>query len=476
MSSASRAVNRLRKQYRNVLSRMRELNSRLGGSACEVPIPPLPCQLEQLEPRLLLDGDPAAQQAIELFSVSPALFVENQGQWADASVRFVHNGSGANVAMTDAGPVFQMFRQVPKEGSADGLKELLGDGSPDDGLPDDLPGQDRFDPEAYDTQVLQFSSSFVGANAVSPVGMQPSETVFNYFIGDEADWREGVASYEVVAYMGVYAGVDLHAWGKRDSLKYEFHVAPGADWSAIQVRYDGIKGLSINEAGQLVVDLGPDWGQVIDEAPFIYQEIDGQQVKVAGRFVLLDEWTYSFEITGECDSSRPLIIDPDLAWSTYLGGSGDDFSWRIAVDASGNAFVTGYTYSSNLSGGSNNAGTNNSLKSGQDAFVAKVTSSGSLAWATYLGGSGSDCAYDIAVDASGNAYVTGHTWSSNFSGGSNNAGTNNSFKGGDCDAFVAKVTSSGSLVWATYLGGSSGDYGTGIAVDSSGNAYVMGFT
>ena len=155
-----------------------------------------------------------------------------------------------------------------------------------------------------------------------------------------------------------------------------------------------------------------------------------------------------------------------LAWATYLGGSGSDSGSAIAVDGAGNALVTGYTSSSDF------AGANNSYHGGSyDAFVAKVTSGGSLAWATYLGGSGDDYGYGIAVDGAGNALVTGHTYSSDF------AGANNSFHGGTYDdAFVAKVTSGGSLAWATYLGGSNYDDGYGIAVDGAGNALVTGDT
>ncbi|MBL7132690.1 MAG: SBBP repeat-containing protein, partial [Phycisphaerae bacterium] len=337
-------------------------------------------------------------------------------------------------------------------------------------------GSDRFDPEQYETERFQFSASFVGANLVTPVGLEQSEACFNYFVGDQADWHSEVPAYEVVAYEGLYEGIDLYTWGQRDSLKYEFHVAPGADYTQIQVTYDGIAGLAPAEDGSLLVDLGEGWGGLTDDAPVIYQEVDGENVEVAGRFVLVDDWTYSFDITGAYDPSRALVIDPDLAWATYLGGSAYDDGYDIAVDASGCALVTGRTSSSNFTGGSNNGGTNNSFKEGSyDAFVAKVSSSGSLLWATYLGGSSSDYGYGIAVDASGSALVTGGTSSSNFTGGSNNGGTNNSFKG-SYDAFVAKVSSSGSLLWATYLGGSSYDYGRGIAVDASGCALVTGYT
>ena len=146
--------------------------------------------LELLEPRLLLDGVPAAP-AFELFDAANAIFAENQGQWSDESIRYAFDGNGANVLFTDTGPVFQLFGN---EGPAG-----------------------------------QFSAQFDGANNVSPVGLEQSQTVFNYHLGDQSAWRDGVATYASVAYMGLYAGIDLHTWGRRDHLKYEFRVSPGAE-------------------------------------------------------------------------------------------------------------------------------------------------------------------------------------------------------------------------------------------------------
>jgi hypothetical protein len=439
--------------------------SRRGfSSSPHAGIRPRRLRFELLEDRRVLSG--VAPQ-VELFSVSPALFVENQGQWADESVRFLHNGNGANVAMTDSGPVFQVVRRELIDDSAEhdhgGLKS--DEDLPSDGWPGGFRGSglDRFDPDRYRTETLVFSASFVGAVQTQPVGLQPSETRFNYFVGDEANWRSDVPAYEIVAYEGLYDGIDLHTWGLRSSLKYEFHVAPGADWSQIAVRYDGIERLSLADDGSLQIDLGGDWGILTDAAPYIYQTIDGREVEVAGRFVLLDEWTYTFEITGQYDVGSPLVIDPDLAWATYLGGSSNDWGYGIAVNVAGNALVTGRTFSTNFSGAYN------ASNGGLDAFVAKVSSSGSLQWATYLGGSRDDWGVSIAVDTSGNALVTGRTASTNFSGANN-------VSNGGVDVFVAKVSSSGSLQWATYLGGSGSDSGRDIAVDPAGNALVTGST
>jgi len=224
------------------------------------------------------------EQALELFATSPALFVENQGQWGDPSVRYLHSGSGASVAMTDEGVRFQLSREVAGDDETDPA-------------PDDEPWDDLLR-ENVERQIetLQFSVSYVSAATVEPVGLDASPSTFNYFVGDQSQWRSEVPSYEKVAYEGLYPGIDLHTWGPRSHLKYEFHVAPGADWSQIQVRYDGISGLSLTDEGALAVDLGGDWGIVLDDAPYVYQVIDTQKVKVDGRFVLVDDATYAFLI------------------------------------------------------------------------------------------------------------------------------------------------------------------------------------
>ena len=402
-------------------------------------------RLEPLEPRLLLS---AAEPTVELFNALPALFVENQGQWPDASVRFAHAGNGANVALTDMGPVFQVFRQ-----------EMAADAA--------ATSSDPLDPPDDVTHMLEFAACFVGAQAVSPVGLDPSGAVFNYYVGDQANWRSGVPSYQVVVYPDLYPGVDLHVWGRRSSLKYEFHVAPGADYGQIQVRYDGIAGLSVAQDDSLEVDLGGGWGTLTDDAPFIYQEIDGRQAEVPGRFVLIDGQTYGFELGMAHDPAETLVIDPLLAWSSYLGGSSLDRGNGIAVDGAGDVLVTGETESSGwVSGGSDT-----SLGGDTDAFVAKLSSEGAHLWSTYLGGESSEEGYGIAVDGAGDVLVTGTTQSSDWVSG----GFDTSLDGGT-DAFAAKLSGAGAHVWSTYLGGGSSDLGSGIAADGSGNVLVTGYT
>ena len=212
--------------------------------------------VELLEDRRLLDGA-VGQQAIELFRVSPALFVENQGQWADESVRFLHQGDGVNVAMTDAGPVFELFQREAAEETEEGW---LGQSAavPQGPSTATAPTGDSLrsatshsDDDRY--EYTQIPVHFDGANTVVPVGLERAETRFNYFIGDQENWHSEVPGYEVVTYPGLYDGIDLKTWGKRSHLKYEFHVAPGADYRQIQLSYEGIDRLWLDDDGAMHV-------------------------------------------------------------------------------------------------------------------------------------------------------------------------------------------------------------------------------
>jgi hypothetical protein len=395
---------------------------------------------ESLEDRRVLS---AALPQVEFFGTSPALFVENQGQWADASVRYFHQGNGANVAMLDSGVAFQLVRCEPladpeAEPAATSLARWR---------------NDRRGAPSASTELLQFSAEFVGAATVSPVGLRPSEARFNYFIGDPTNWRSEVPSYEVVAFEGLYPGIDLHTWGLHSSLKYEFHVAPGADWSQIQVRYDGIAGLSLTDDGALAVTLGDSWGQWQDDAPYIYQVIDGHQVEVAGRFELVDDVTYTFAVTGPYDATAPLIIDPDLAWSTYLGGSGNDRVYDLTTDAEGHILLTGTTNSSGWISGGYDTGL-----SGIDAFVVKLSPEGGHVWSTYYGGSADESGNSIATDSNGNVLVTGEAISSSTSS----------------NTFVVKLNSEGRSPSSTTLDYDRVDWGGAIAVDSANNVLIAG--
>ena len=308
-----------------------------------------------------------------------------------------------------------------------------------------------------------------GANLAARVeGADPLAGRVSFLTGAEENWRTGLPTYGAVAYRGLYAGIDMVYGGSGRNLKSEFVVAPGGDPLQIRVRYIGAGRVQIEGDGGLEIPLS---GEVLRErAPEVYQDRGGKRVAVKGGFSVAADGAIGFAI-GEYDRSLPLVIDPVISYSTYLGGSGADAANALAVDTSGAVYVAGFTASYNFP---TLAPVQAANGGGNDVFVAKLTAAGNaLVYATYLGGTGDDRAFGIAVDSTGAAYVTGWTQSSNFP--VRNA-LQASLAGGQ-NAFLVKLTPTGNgLAYSTYLGGNGSDSGNGIAVDSSGNAYVAGDT
>ncbi len=314
---------------------------------------------------------------------------------------------------------------------------------------------------------------FLGANpSAKSVGHHQLVTTTNYLLGtDPSQWKTGIPNYGKVVYQDVYAGIDLLYYGNQGQLEYDFVVAPGVDPGIIAMSVQGAENISLDASGNLV--LHTSGGDLVQQAPVIYQEVGGVRQAVAGEFVLEGTNGVGFRV-GAYDTSRTLVIDPVLSYSTYLGGSSADSGQAIAVDANGNAYITGYTYSANFP---TTAGPQGALGGDLDVFVAKLNASGTgLVYSTYLGGTFGDEGKGIAVDASGNAYITGNTDSNNFPTTAGAFQVTNS--AGNYKGFVAKLNATGSaLVYSTYLGGSGGwDEGRAIAVDTDGNAYVTGHT
>uniref|UniRef100_Q02BK6 Beta-propeller repeat protein n=1 Tax=Solibacter usitatus (strain Ellin6076) TaxID=234267 RepID=Q02BK6_SOLUE len=290
----------------------------------------------------------------------------------------------------------------------------------------------------------------------------------NFLTGSPSGWAVDIPLYESLVYRQVYPGIDLVYGGEGRKLKSEVVVAPGADPGLVRMRYLGGGAPWVDSDGSLVVRVGD--RELREEPPVVYQERDGAREPVVGRFVLLGNNVVGFGL-GKYDRTRTLVIDPVLSYSTLLGGSGTDTASAVAVDASGAAYIAGYTDSTNLpavnSAQSFNAG-------GNEVMVAKFSPGGnSLVYCTYLGGSADDRAYGIAVDGQGNAYIAGSTTSRNFPVRGALQATLTGYR----NAFVAKLNPAGNgLVYSTYLGGNASDSANGIAVDSSGAAYVTGDT
>ena len=315
----------------------------------------------------------------------------------------------------------------------------------------------------------------VGGNRGAAVeGLNELEGKVNYLIGnDPALWRTDIPTFGRVRYREVYPGIDLVYYGNQRRLEYDFVVAPGSDPGAIVLEFGSAPKIEVESAtGDLLLGIGEKTFR--QRKPIVYQETSAGRREVEGRYALRNGGQVGFEV-GEYDKSAALIIDPVLEYSTFLGGNGGDEAHSIAVDSAGNAYVAGFTDSTDFP----IANAIQGVKRGTFAvFVTKLNAAGSaLVYSTYLGGSNSDLGFAIAVDSTGSAYVTGTTFSSDFPTvnalQTMNASGNSSFG----DAFVAKLNPAGSaLVYSTYLGGSDPEQANGIAVDAAGNAYVTGLT
>jgi hypothetical protein len=323
---------------------------------------------------------------------------------------------------------------------------------------------------AFQIPGLAFQVQFLDSNNdVQPRGEDPQATRVNYLVGDQArDWLRDLPTYQTVVYGGIYPGIDLRFGFSGTRLKSEFVVAPGSDPTRIRFRYNGLGSPSIDERGDAVYEPAP--GRFREEAPIVFQWKHGTRVPVPARFKLSADGVISFEL-GAFDAAIPLTIDPVVSYSSYLGGQGDSAATAIAADSNGNVYVAGWTDSVKFP----TAGPLQGGIAGEvNAFVLKLNAAGNtLLYATYIGGSGDDRAYGIAIDGGGNAYVTGSTTSANFP---TRVPIQSTLQGGR-DAFVLKLNAAGNgLTYSTYLGGTGLDYGYGIAVDWQGNAYVTGDT
>ncbi len=301
--------------------------------------------------------------------------------------------------------------------------------------------------------------------------------VVNYFVGNQSSrWRTNLPTFAGVIYQQLYRGIDLRYDGAQLRLKGTYSLAPHADPSLIRWHYDGVTSTRVDgQTGDLL--LGIDSGAILTEkAPSAWQMRNGERLNVAVKYVLMGDGSIGFDL-GRYDPNQLLTIDPSIIYSTFLGGSAFDGAKSVAVDFAGNAYITGVTHSINFP-------TQNPIYGGlngdTDAFIVKINPSGTaFVYSTYLGGSngedefGPERAAGIAVDSSGNAYVTGCTNSADFP-------TVNPIQPvhgetTNCDAFVTKLSTAGdALIYSTFLGGSGADSANAIAVDDLGSVYIAG--
>ena len=367
-------------------------------------------------------------------ALSRVAFEENRGQ-AAASVRFVGRGRGVVALVDDGGADLILGRGA----SAERARLVIG-------------GAARARPAA------------VGAPLPGPA---------HYLTGnDPAKWVRGVPRFRSLRAASVAPGADLAWRGSEDGrLAFDLHLAPGTDPASVPISIPGARALAIDGEGRLVASLNR--GDLVLGRPNLWQESARGRVPVEGRFAL--RGAGAVVTAGAFDRSLPLVVDPTLEYGSYLGGAGDDAGFSARTDPNGvlcvagtstSAFPTVNPYDSTVSGS-------------WDTVVAKVSADGAdLLYATYLGGSGTDTPRDLAVGADGGIVVVGETASSTFPVANAIQGTGVIGGGNpnEPEGFATRLSPDGSfLEWSTFLGGAGAvDVAWGVALDTTGNAFVVG--
>lgn len=374
----------------------------------------------------------------------PLMFEENKGQ-TDSRVRFVSRGSGYTLYLTKGEAKFSL--KVRDEQIAS----------------DEL--TNKFDHAKVRIKSDELEMRFAGSNPAAKVtGNDEAITKTNYYIGKKR--FENLSNYRRVDYKDLYRGIDAVFYGNAaNQLEYDLVVSAGSDPNQIRLTFDGARSLSVDTDGSLVAKT--EHTELRQQRPFAYQMIDGKMRKIEVRYAVADK-DVTFEL-GEYDHSLPLTIDPALDYLTYIGGTAFDAAFEIATDASFNAYIIGTTSSLDFHGESR------SSRDATGVYAAKINADGTeFVYITLLEGSDDDTGFGIAVDSNNNAYLAGiaSRYFPTTSGAYDTVhGTLN-----DGDAFVAKLNANGNISYASYLGGSAEDRGLDVAIDASGKAYVVGDT
>ncbi|MGB6691144.1 MAG: SBBP repeat-containing protein [Terracidiphilus sp.] len=406
----------------------------------------------------------------------PLSFESNRGQ-TDPSVQFLSHGLGYTLLLRQGEAVLVLRGSKttdPKAASRPDPREF-GSSKSDD----------------FETSLVRMK--LIGADLHTRAREEDRQiTRTNYFIGnDPAKWRTDIPNYGRIRYSDIYPGIDLVYYGNRHRLEHDFVVAPGADAGRIRLAVESAMHMRIDRAtGDLILNTGS--GELRLLKPVTYQEFSGHRSTVSSNYRLVAKNTIEFRV-GSYNHGHPLVIDPVLVYSTYLGGSGNskgngDQGNGIAVDSSGDAYIVGTTYSTNFplsSGAIQSLNYAAEASNNSTVFVSELNPAGTaLVYSTYIGGSNYDFGYAIALDALRNVYIAGATYSVDFPATCGSFQTANPSKSEATSGFVAKLNPAGDgLVYSTFLGGEGdeiyparGDVAQALAVDSAGDVYLTGYT
>jgi len=381
-------------------------------------------------------------------------FTANEGQWP-SHVLIATNVDGNTVWFTSEGVYHELTALVDRDARESTL-EL---------------GTEPSDQPTTTAQRYTVRARFENARSTPTVrGEGLQEYRCNYFIGnDPSQWRTNVPNYSAIVYEDIYPGIDIVYRGSECQLEYDLLIAPGADLESVRICYDAALTTRIDDNGDLIVETP--LGVLTERAPVAWQVADGRETYVPVTHVLLGDNTIGFTCPDGHNEELALVVDPVVGFSTYIGGTSHDQGYAVATDSDANLYITGITQSTDYDTLNAYDGTLNG--SNYDVFVTKVSADGaSLVYSTYLGGLSEDYGEGVDVDADGNAYVSGRTFSGAFP---TTAGAYDVTYSGNEDGFVTKVNSSGNqLVYSTYLGESPAVSLRDIAVDADGFAYVTG--
>ncbi|MBI5376572.1 MAG: SBBP repeat-containing protein [Candidatus Schekmanbacteria bacterium] len=394
-------------------------------------------------------------------------FVENQGQVKDNGVKFFAQTFAGTVFVTDKGEiVYGLVKPEEKSKSAES-KSQKPEKNESPSNPPFVKG------EKGGFKSLSLRETLVGLQNLSIKGESKAATQINYFVGDKSNWKKNIPTWESVNLGEVYNGIELKLKAYSKNIEKLFIVNSEGNVDDIKLMLDGAKCIKVNNAGELDVETA--LGSIKFTKPVAYQEIDGKTVEVKVEYIIANEkpspFTYGFKVASY-DKTYPLIIDPLLA-STFIGGGTSEYATSIALDSSGNVFITGYA----PSGYPTTVGSYDTLyNSGlHDVLISKLDSNlGTLLCSTYIGGSSADDGYALVIDSSDNIFVAGYTSSSDYP---TTSGAYDTLYNGSGDSFVSKFNNNlDTLISSTYIGGDNSDYISCLALSASGDLYLAGDT
>ncbi|MBU0982788.1 MAG: thrombospondin type 3 repeat-containing protein [candidate division Zixibacteria bacterium] len=384
------------------------------------------------------------------------VFEKNVGQWHDSAL-YRADGNGATVWVTGDGLRFVLAR----------YPSII-----DPLAPENLEDTEAKAPASSGVPILRVNTRFAGANtnpAVIPEKLEIYHT--NYLKGNDPSlWHTGVPTYRSVLLEDVYPGISARYYGAGGSLEYDLIVDPGIDPAVVRIQYEGIESMSAGTHGELVIHTA--WGDLTEKAPVVYQQVGNLRESVPAEFIVYDNNTFGFELLAGYHTDLPLVIDPVLSFSTYLGGGDNEAAYGVALSPSGTVNIVGATASLDFPAG---AAYQDTLGGPVwDAFVTAYSADLSqVLFSTYFGGDADDYAYDLQTDGDGKLVIVGRTESTDLPV----ASSLQSGLAGGSDVFLVRLSADGStLEYGTYLGGTGDDVGWSLHRNTDATVYVTGFT